>query len=88
MRRGVLDQLVNWAYSLFVLLMLVRCVISWVRSLHYHPLVWWVENVTDPILRPLQRLMPPWRTGGLDFSPAIAILLAYIVAEVLKAILP
>ncbi|MCX7642811.1 MAG: YggT family protein [Armatimonadetes bacterium] len=82
------DWLVWLAFDLFFLLMLARCVISWFRPSHYHPIVKWVENTTDPILAPIQRILPPWKTGGLDFSPAIATLVAWIVARVLTEILP
>jgi len=84
----MLDGLIWLAFNLFFLLMLVRCVISWIRPSHYHPIVRWVENVTDPVLNPIRRVLPPWKTAGLDFSPAIAIFLAWIFARVLAGILP
>ncbi len=77
-----------WAYNLFVLLMLLRCVISWVRPSHYHPVVRWIEDITEPVLAPIRRVLPPWKTAGLDFSPMIAIFLAFLLAQVLVAILP
>ncbi len=77
-----------WAYNLFVLLMLLRCVISWVRPSHYHPVVRWIEDITEPVLAPIRRLLPPWKTAGLDFSPMIAIFLAFLLVQVLVAILP
>lgn len=84
----MLDGLVVLAFNLFFLLMLVRCVISWIRPSHYHPVVRWVEDITDPILEPIRRIVPPWKTAGLDFSPAIAIFLAWLIAKVLVGILP
>lgn len=84
----MLDNLVHLAFNLFFLLMLVRCVISWIRPSHYHPIVRWVENTTDPVLEPIRRILPPWKTLGLDFSPAIAIFIAWIIARILVAILP
>ena len=84
----MLDRLVWLAFDLFFLLMLVRCVISWFRPSHYHPIVRWVENTTDPVLTPIRRILPPWKTGGLDFSPAIAVFIAWVIAQVLTAILP
>jgi YggT family protein len=84
----MLDRLVWLAFDLFFLLMLVRCVISWFRPSHYHPIVRWVENTTDPILEPIRRIVPPWKTAGFDFSPAIAIFLAWVIVSVLAGILP
>jgi uncharacterized protein YggT (Ycf19 family) len=33
----------------------------------------------DPLLRPFRRLLPPSRTGGLDFSPMLFLLLLYLI---------
>ncbi|HEY9723231.1 MAG TPA: YggT family protein [Oscillatoriaceae cyanobacterium] len=41
--------------------------------------------MTDPILRPFQRLLPP--TGGLDFSPIIAILAIQLLVPILVQLL-
>ncbi|MCS7264211.1 MAG: YggT family protein [Armatimonadetes bacterium] len=82
------DWIVRLAFNLLFLLLLVRCVISWIRPSHYHPIVRWVEDVTEPILSPIRRVLPPWKTAGIDFSPAIAMLLAWVVAQILMAILP
>ncbi len=88
----MLDQLVLLVYKLFVFVLLVRCVLSWIRPVHYHPLVRALDDltapITEPVLAPIRRLLPPWKTGGLDFSPMIAIFLAYIAVQVLVAILP
>jgi len=32
-------------------------------------------RLTEPVLRPIRQILPPWRTWGLDFSPMIVILL-------------
>src|SRR5688572_18038841 len=31
-------------------------------------------RVTSPILKPFRRLLPPWRTGGIDVSPILMFL--------------
>lgn len=38
----------------------------------------------DPILRPFRRLLPPWRTGGIDWSPLILLLLIYFLRTFLR----
>jgi YggT family protein len=35
--------------------------------------------VTEPVLRPLRRLVPPHRLGGIDLSPLFAMLLVEFV---------
>jgi len=53
----------------------VRALLSWVSPDPYNPIVRALAAVTEPVLRPLRRLVPPRRLGGLDISPLIALLL-------------
>lgn len=79
--------LIHRGLDVLFLLLVARCVISWFRPSHYHPIVRWIENVTDPILRPVQRILPPWKTWGIDFSPLIVLILANILAHFLIGLL-
>lgn len=54
-------------------LILARVIISWVMPMGGGSLVAFVYQVTEPILAPIRRILPP--TAGMDFSPLIAILL-------------
>ena len=57
-----------------MILVVARAVLSWVEPNPYNPLVQFVVTVTEPLLRPFRRLLPPWRTGGLDLSPLFVLL--------------
>ena len=48
---------------------------SWITPNPYNPVVQLLRRVTEPVLAPFRRLLPPWKTFGLDFSPMIVILL-------------
>lgn len=37
--------------------------------------------VTEPVYRPVRRIMPD--TGSIDFSPAVVLILLFIVSEIL-----
>ena len=43
-----------------------------------------IDDVTDPVLRPLRALMPPIRAGGvgLDLSPLIAFVILFVLRSV------
>lgn len=59
-------------------LILVRVVMSWVVSpASRNPLVEFVRTVTDPILRPIQAVLP--NTGPLDLSPMVALFLIFFL---------
>lgn len=74
----VLGNLVNAAamvldmvLSIAMWLIIIRALISWVSPDPYNPIVQFLIRATDPMLRPIQRLVPP--VSGLDLSPLIAI---------------
>jgi len=72
-----LIYLVNTLFRLYYYILLARIVLSWVRVDWYHPVVQWIYRVTEPVLAPFRRVLPP--LGGLDFSPIIALLVLQIV---------
>lgn len=55
-------------------LVIIAAVISWVNPDPRNPIVQFLYRSTEPILRPFRRLLPPGRTGGIDFSPLLVIL--------------
>lgn len=76
-----LIPLINLLYWIFWILILVRVVLSFVQVSPYHPLVQMVYQLTEPILEPIRNIMP--RTGMIDFSPLIALLLLGLLRRLL-----
>ena len=72
---GGLRALLRTSIYLLIGLLIVQAVLSWVNP--YHPFAGPIHQFTDPILRPLRRLIPP--IGGVDLSPLVAILLLQVV---------
>ncbi len=77
---------VDRAIELLSILVFVRVLLTWIPSIDYgHPIISFIVRITDPILQPVRRLLPP--IGGLDLSPIIAIFLLQLVGRVLHQIL-
>jgi YggT family protein len=53
----------------------VRAVLSWFNLRPDNPVVRFLDEVTDPILAPLRRVIPT--AGGIDFAPMVAILILW-----------
>jgi YggT family protein len=68
-------QVVVGLLDIYFWVILVRALISWVNPDPYNPIVRMLVLVTEPVLRPLRRLVPPSRLGGLDLSPLLAMVL-------------
>ena len=60
--------------TLYMWIIIVRSLISWVSPDPYNPIVQMLYRITDPVLSPLRRIIPTWR-AGIDLSPLIAILI-------------
>ncbi|HEY3202055.1 MAG TPA: YggT family protein [Thermoanaerobaculia bacterium] len=56
-------------------LVIIAAVISWVNPDPRNPIVQFLYRTTEPMLRPFRKLIPPSRTGGIDLSPLVLLLL-------------
>jgi YggT family protein len=72
-------------FTLLSLAILARVLLSWVRVSPYHPAVDFLYRITEPILAPLRRIIPP--LGMVDISPVIALILLQIIQQILVAII-
>ena len=66
---NALAYLLNIALTVMYWLILVRALISWVNPDPFNPIVQFLQRVTEPVLEPIRRLMPPL---AFDLSPMIA----------------
>jgi len=64
---GIVDIVLSFMYWVI----LIRALISWVNPDPNNPIVQFLYRVTEPILEPIRRLMPPM---GIDISPILAFL--------------
>jgi len=67
-------EVLDWVLVVSMWTIAIRALISWVNPDPYNPIVRILQRVTEPILRPLRKLAPPYKIG-IDISPIIAFLL-------------
>ncbi len=67
----------TWALSLAIF---IRAIISWVPIDPRSSLVTVLDQITEPILEPLRRIVP--RLGMIDITPLVAILLLSFVGQI------
>jgi YggT family protein len=73
----------GWLLGLYSWVIIAAALITWVSPDPRNPVVMFLRQVTEPVLAPVRRLLPPWKTGGLDFSPLIVILAIQFVERVI-----
>jgi YggT family protein len=75
--RGIVHLLITWAFAVVRIALLVRVVSSWFGISPYGGWVRWAFTVTEPILRPLRRIIP--NLGMLDVTPIVAYFLLGLI---------
>lgn len=76
-----LADLSGFTLMIYLGLILARVVLSFIGADRYHPIVPLVVQLTEPVLRPIQRVVPAF--GGLDLSPMVAWLVILLVRALL-----
>jgi YggT family protein len=56
----------------YLVLIIARVIVSWIANQSRHPLIPLVYQLTEPVLRPFNRVIPP--LGGIDLSPLFALI--------------
>lgn len=66
------------------LLILVRVILSWIRHDPGNPLIRAVYQITEPVMEPFRRLIPP--IGDIDISPVVVFVALEVVRQLLENI--
>jgi len=74
-------QLVDLFLTIYIWIIIARAIISWVNPYPYHPLVRFLYRVTEPVLAPVRRIIPP--IAGIDISPVIVIFVIFFIQNFL-----
>ena len=61
-------------------ILIIRAILSWVNPNPYNPVVQILYRITEPVLAPVRRVVPP--VGGLDLSPLVVLVAIWIVKAV------
>jgi YggT family protein len=77
---------INYGLLIYMWIIIIRALISWVSPDPYNPIVSFLYRATEPVLRPVRKLLPIGGMG-IDFSPVIIILVIYFLRDFLVRIL-
>ena len=81
---NALASVLDIALTAYYWIIIIRAIVSWVNPDPWNPIVQFLYRVTDPVLRPIQRMLPT-RGWGIDFSPLVAILAIIFIQRFLVA---
>jgi YggT family protein len=76
-----LAQVLHLLLNVYMLLIIARAIISWVSPDPYNQIVNFLYRATDPVLRYVQRIIPP--LGGIDLSPILVLIVIVFLDQFL-----
>lgn len=86
--RGDIASYVNSLFTVYIVLIFVRILLSWIPRMPYHPalraFVDFVHQTTDPYLNVFRRILPT--VGGSSFALDLSPILATFVLLIGQAI--
>ncbi len=72
----------NMALTLYMWIIIIRALLSWVNPDPYNPIVQFLYSITEPVMHRVRQMLP--MSGiGLDISPIIIILAIVFLQEFL-----
>jgi YggT family protein len=86
-----LARIVSLLFTVYEFLIFVRVLLSFLNASPYrtlidHPVVRILYHITEPVLAPLRRIIPPIG-GTVDISPVVALILLEILQRILVTLL-
>lgn len=79
------EFIVNTLFSLYVLALMLRFLLAWVRADFYNPVSQFLVKITNPVLVPVRRVIPP--IGGIDTASIVVMLLVQMIGIALILLL-
>ena len=67
-------QILKIVLELYMWIMIIRALLSWVNPDPYNPIVQFLNSITEPVLYRVRQLIP-MSSIGIDFSPIVVILI-------------
>jgi YggT family protein len=77
-------KLVDYILYAYMWIIVIRALLSWVNPDPWNPIVRFLHQVTEPVLRPIRRRLP---STAIDFSPLVVILGIYFLQWFLVPVL-
>ena len=71
--------IISGLISVYILFITIRIIFSWGMVSYTNRVMRFLVNVTEPLLGPLRRTIPP--LGWIDISPLVAILILWLFQQ-------
>jgi len=73
------SRIVHIVLTIYIWIIVGRVILSWIRVPSLYQIAVIIFRVTEPVLKPVRKFVPPYKMGGLDISPMIVILILWFI---------
>ena len=86
---GLVGWVLGWLLTLFIIVMIGRMIVDWAVTLQargdgVYKVRRFAHAVTEPVISPVRRVLPPLRFGG--FGLDLAFTVVFVAALILRSI--
>ncbi len=81
----IIARLLNFAIAVYIWIIIVRALISWFNPNPRSRLVRFIEDLTEPALKPVRSILP--NMGGIDLSPLVVLIILYFARSIIVSAL-
>lgn len=82
-----LAQLIHLVIQIYILIIIIRAVISWLGNIPVNRFIIILRRLTDPVFRYVHKMLPFTIIGGIDISPIIIVIALYFIDSFLYSVL-
>ena len=76
-----IPELLELTINIFLFSILIQVIISWINPGSYNPAMGVIHSITEPLLGPARRMLPP--ISGFDLSPMLVMILLLLLEMLL-----
>lgn len=74
-------EIITLGFYVFLISIFILALLSWINPGTYNPINNLLHQITEPVLRPARRLLPPM--SGMDLSPMLAMVGLWLIKLIL-----
>ncbi len=82
----MISYVISLVAELLILALIIRALLSWLSGVSaLQPIARFFNKITDPLIEPIRSRLPS--VGGIDFSPLVALVLIWLLENILLVVL-
>lgn len=74
-------ELIGLLVNVFIFAIVIQVILSWVSPGTYNPVAGLIHSLTEPVMRPARKILPPF--SGLDLTPILVLITLQVVKMLL-----